>query len=419
MILQPFDIFLFSIYFILLFLSIFWITVFFTRPDEKKPQPRKELPFFTAIVPAYNEEKSILQTLASLIALDYPKEKKQIIIVNDGSKDTTCSLVESFISSHPQDHIELINQENKGKGAALNNGLARATGEFFACLDADSFIEPNALKEMLPYFERHDVAAVCPLLKVHQPKKFIELIQSYEYIVNMFYKYLNGKLDCVHVTPGPFSMYRTKTVRDLGGYDENNITEDLELAIRLQKYNYKIIQTYDAMVHTNTPKTWKKLFWQRVRWYKGSVENSFKYKHLFFNTKYGDFGFIRMPTIAFPGLLSIIILGVLAYRFGEHALKSFLWLFNIDFNLIPYAQTLHIPVDSFSVPYAKYFIAFISFAVAIFVTVYAYRIIGERILKHGKAFVSILLYFFLYSVFLSTVWLYVAVQTLTKGKTRW
>src|SRR3989338_5902041 len=154
MIIQPFDIFLFSIYFILLFLSIFWIMVLFTVKDGKKPALRNDLPMFTAIVPAYNEEKTIRKTIESLVALDYPKEKT----------------------------------------AALNEGLAVATGEFFACLDADSFIEPKALKEMLPYFEQMDVAAVCPLLKVHNPRTGIEKIQWYEYIINMLYKSLNGKL---------------------------------------------------------------------------------------------------------------------------------------------------------------------------------------------------------------------------------
>ena len=79
MIIQPFDIFLFSIYFILLFLSIFWIMVLFTVKDGKKPALRNDLPMFTAIVPAYNEEKTIRKTIESLVALDYPKEKINVI----------------------------------------------------------------------------------------------------------------------------------------------------------------------------------------------------------------------------------------------------------------------------------------------------------------------------------------------------
>jgi len=419
MIIQPFDIFLFSIYFILLFLSIFWIMVLFTVKDGKKPALRNDLPMFTAIVPAYNEEKTIRKTIESLVALDYPKEKKQIIIVNDGSKDTTRDIVETFIAQHAQESIILINQENKGKAAALNEGLAVATGEFFACLDADSFIEPKALKEMLPYFEQMDVAAVCPLLKVHNPRTVIEKIQWYEYIINMLYKSLNGKLDCIHVTPGPFSVYRTNVVTSLGGYDEHNITEDLEIAIRLQKHHYKIIQTFDATVYTSSPKTWRKLFTQRVRWYKGSVENSLKYKEMIFNKNYGDFGMIRMPTIILSGALSIIVFLFVFQDLLIRSVKNIRWLYGINFNIIPVILNYQPHIDILTLPYARYLIALTSFGMAIFVMIYAYKIIGERITNHGKTFVSLTFYLFVYSIFLSTVWLYIAYQMVTKRKTQW
>lgn len=419
MIIQPFDIFLFSIYFIFLFLSIFWITVLFTVKDEKKPALRNDLPMFTAIVPAYNEEKTIRKTIESLVALDYPLEKKQIIVVNDGSKDKTRDIVETFIAQHAQGSIILINQENKGKAAALNAGLAVATGEFFACLDADSFIEPNALKEMLPYFEQWDVAAVCPLLKVHNPQTVIEKVQWYEYVINMLYKSLNGKLDCIHVTPGPFSVYRTNVITSLGGYDEDNITEDLEIAIRLQKHHYKIIQTFDATVYTSSPKTWRKLFTQRVRWYKGSVENSLKYKEMIFNKSYGDFGMIRMPTIILSGVLSIIVFLFIFQDLLIRSVKNIRWLYEINFNIIPVILNYQPQIDILTLPYAKYFIALTSFVMAIFVMIYAYKTIGERITNHGKTFVSLTFYLFVYSIFLSTVWLYIAYQMVTKRKTQW
>ncbi|MEK6905946.1 MAG: glycosyltransferase family 2 protein [Nanoarchaeota archaeon] len=268
MIITFLDVVLFVTYFMLLFLSIFWLLVLFSPDPEQKNKKLSVFPFFSAIVPAYNEEESITSTLQSLVNLDYPKDKIEIIVVNDGSKDKTKEKVELFIAQHPSNTITLLNQENQGKGKAMNKGLAVARGEYFACLDADSFIAPNGLQAMLPIFEQdQNIAAVCPLLKVKKPQNVLQKVQWYEYVVNMFYKFLNAKLDCIHVTPGPFSVYKTKVIKDLGGYDETTITEDLEIAIRLQKHQYKIVQTFDAVVETMVPTTWKKLFCQRIRWY--------------------------------------------------------------------------------------------------------------------------------------------------------
>ena len=77
----------------------------------------------------------------------------ETIVVNDGSTDKTKELVEKFIKEHPLHKITLINQKNQGKGKAMNQGIARAKGKYFACLDADSFVEKNALRVMLPLLE--------------------------------------------------------------------------------------------------------------------------------------------------------------------------------------------------------------------------------------------------------------------------
>jgi len=139
-------------YFISLYFSVFWFLVFLDdkldRRKETKPR-LKRFPIVSVIVPAYNEEDSIQGTLRSLINLDYPIDKLQLIVVNDGSKDNTEEMAQAFIKEHDSCDIILINQKNQGKGAALNTGLKHAQGEFFACLDADSFVEKEALKRML------------------------------------------------------------------------------------------------------------------------------------------------------------------------------------------------------------------------------------------------------------------------------
>ena len=145
----------------------------------------------------------------------------------------------------------------------------------------------------------------------------------------MFHRYLNAKLNCIHVTPGPFSVYKTQVIKDIGWFDEKTITEDLEIAIRLQKHHYKIIQTFDTIVETIAPDSWKQLFRQRVRWYKGSVDNTINYKKLIFNKEYGDFGFIRMPTIILSGIIAIVLSGTLLQALIKKTFYSYLSAVNV------------------------------------------------------------------------------------------
>ncbi len=421
MIITFLDTVLFSTYFLLLFLSIFWLLVLFS-PEEKRKEKKKNLlsPFFTAIVPAYNEEKSIRGTLQSLVNLDYPAEKMEFIVVNDGSTDKTRAIIELFIQENPSRSMVLINQENRGKANAMNKGLALAKGEFFACLDADSFVAPNALQAMLPIFEENkDVAAVCPLLKVRNPQNILQKVQWYEYVINMFYKFLNSKIDCIHVTPGPFSVYKTKVIIALGGYDETTITEDLELAIRLQKHQYKIVQTFDAVVETVAPTTWKKLFRQRIRWYKGSVDNSIKYKNLIFNQKYGDFGIMRMPTIVISGIIALVLTGTLLHALAKAAVREFIYLKNIDFDIITLIKNFTFELDVLTLPFSKLFIASTLVGISFFIMIYSYKIIKEKITNHGKTFFSLITYLFIYGFFITVVWFYIAFMFIGRKRNRW
>ena len=251
--------YLFFLYFI-----IFWLLVFLDRGvDDPAKKIRKYLAV-TIAIPAYNEEKGIAETIQSAINLDYPKDKLEIIIINDGSKDRTKQVVKEFINSHHDCNIILINQSNQGKGAALNNALKKARGEIFIPFDADSTIREDALQKIIPEFEEKDMGAVLPLMKVRDPKNILEKIQWCEYLINLFYKKLMSSLDCVSVAPGPFSAYRTSIVKKVGGFDESNLTEDLEISLRLQKSNYKLKQLFSTEVYTRVPRTLKAFFRQSL-----------------------------------------------------------------------------------------------------------------------------------------------------------
>lgn len=413
------DIVIISTYFILLFLSIFWLIVLFATPKKEEERKITKYSDFTTIVPAYNEEKSITETLTSLINLDYPKDKLSIIVVNDGSTDKTLSLVEKFIKHNPSHNITLINQKNQGKARAMNNGLKLVKSEFFACLDADSFVTPPALKRMLPFFEDTQVASVCPLLKVKKPNTLLQKVQWYEYIINMFYRYLNAQINCIHVTPGPFSIYRTKVIKDLGGYDETTITEDLEIAIRLQKHHYKIVQTFKAITETVAPESWKRLFWQRIRWYKGSVDNAINYKKLIFNKRYGDFGLLRMPTLIASGAIAIILSLTFFYEIIKNLWQNFGYLKSVNFDVLTLVKNFEFSFNLLTLPFFKIIVGLTLVCLSFFIMIYAFKVVGEKISNHGRTWVSFLAYLTVYSIFLSIVWLKIATIFITRKKNQW
>lgn len=404
-------------YFVSLYFAVFWLIVFLAREEKEKIPQLQQFPFVTITIPAYNEEDSLAATMQSVLALDYPKEQYELIVVDDGSTDATAKIVSEIIQKNKEIDIQLLQQQNKGKGAALNNALRQAKGDYFVCLDADSFVESMALKKMLPHFREENVAAVLPFLKIYNPQKTLEKLQWYEYLVNMFYKELMGIVNCVHVTPGPFSIYRAETLRKIGYFDEHNLTEDLEIALRLQWHHYKIIQLVDAEVHTIGPTTLKDLYLQRNRWFKGATLNAIKYRRMLFNKNYGDFGFMQMPTILLSGLIAIILLATFLYSTIKPYVQTAWYLELIRFDILPFLTHLQWDFSFMDLNYITVFVAITMLCISLYIMKKAETGAKENILKYG--FFSILVYLFFYFLFLGAVWVGVFFDILRRRKQQW
>jgi cellulose synthase/poly-beta-1,6-N-acetylglucosamine synthase-like glycosyltransferase len=282
--------------FLSLYAGVFYLLTFFENRDKLDEDKKiTNYPSVTVIIPAYNEEKNIAAAIESAAGLDYPKEKLFIAVVNDGSKDRTLQVARE--ASQGKENIRIIDlQPNGGKAAAVNFVLREVKTDLVATLDADSWVTAGALKKMLPYFEEDErVAAVTAAMKINQPKTFWQKIQRVEYLALIYLKKMLSFLDGITATPGPFSIYRTKVFSHIGYFDEQNITEDGEIALRLQKYNYIILNAHEAEVFTNSPATLKNLMKQRVRWNRGTIRNFIKYRRLIGNSHYGDFGLFVLP----------------------------------------------------------------------------------------------------------------------------
>jgi len=395
-----------------LYFVVFWLLLLVTR--GVKEINGKEL-FLTAsvIIPAYNEERAIAKTIGSVLNLDYPKEKLEIIIIDDGSCDKTADIVENFKKRDKR--IKLIRQDNAGKGSALNNGLRSSNGEIFICLDADSCVKPNALKLMVQCFSDENVACVLPTMKTEEPRTFIQKIQWCEYLFNFLYKKVLGELDCVHVTPGPFSVYKKNVLVELGGFDEGNLTEDLEIALRLQKHHYKIVQRLDAEVVTATPDSLKGFFKQRNRWYKGTMFNVLKYKNMLFNKEYGDFGLLQFPRVAISGFLSVLALLLVSYDQLKPLFVKIQNAASINFD-VSLAEHWAKTFSFLDINYINLFFSIVALALILYIVVLAYRYCNERLLGYK---LSVPLFLIVYAILIALVWVYVFFEISLGRKQKW
>ena len=319
-----------AIYFGLFIASYFFI-IFLT--EERKDPPlgklEKNLPGVSIIIPAYNEEKVIVRTVKSCLALDYPKNKLEIVVVDDGSSDNTFGEVKKIRDKR----LRVFRKENGGKGSAMNYGIKRAKGNVIASLDADSFVSSNALKKMMGYFNDDKVMSVTPALNVYQPRNFVERLQYAEYAMSIFLRKVFGMVNAIHVVPGPFSIYRKSFFDKYGAFDEDNITEDTEMAMRIQANHYHIKNSMEASVQTVCPSNFKSLLKQRMRWYYGFSKNAVKYKRLF-SFKYGDLGACVLPAAILAVLSTAYLFFYTFYKNLSFAWDTFIKVRVLNVNVL-------------------------------------------------------------------------------------
>lgn len=331
--------------FLSMYFQVFLLMSFLENKKKIKNEEIFDLSFFpsvTVAIPCWNEEKTLALTIESVLALDYPKDKLKIVIVDDGSKDRTFEIASSY-ANHLPELIQVIKKENGGKHTAMNLALSHLSTDLFGCLDADSFVEPQTLKHIISYFQRDkEIMAVTPCIQIRNPHTLIQRMQAIEYLMGVFLRKAYGELDSIQVTPGPFSIFRKEVFERVGPYRKAHNTEDFEITLRMHQHHMKIANAHKALVYTVGPATISGFLKQHLRWARGFLENSIDYKEMFFKKEYGNFGMFTLP-----GAFIFVFYGVYV---------AFFILYNFVNNITAHIQKfltvgIHVPVFSFDMFY--------------------------------------------------------------------
>ncbi len=244
-----------------------------------------DLPTYSIIVPTKNEETVIRRCLDGILNIDYPKEKMQVIVVDGNSTDKTCEISREFEAKYPETFKVMCEQTTRGKPAALNLTLPYLTGDIVVTFDADSLPEPDVFKKAAGYFaDKNLVALQGRTTSINERSNALTRVISMEE-KTWYQMLLSGreKLQLFIPLNGTCQFVRRNILNELGGWDENSLTEDVELALRLIEKNHHVKYAPDICSGQETPTLLRSLIKQRVRWYRGYMETALKYGRLLDN----------------------------------------------------------------------------------------------------------------------------------------
>jgi peptidoglycan-N-acetylglucosamine deacetylase len=322
------------------FLFLIFFSVKQSKKSNKLIYDEKFNPLVTVVVAAYNEEKVICKTVDSILNSDY--KNLEIIIVNDGSKDNTGTIVAESYMSNPK--VMLINKENSGKASSVNVGFRAARGEIIVALDADTIIAKDAIKLLIRHFVNKDIAAVSGNVKVGNVSNLLTLWQHVEYITGFnLERRAFAELNCITVVPGAIGAWRKDYVKEAGYFKEDTLAEDTDITLNLLRKGYKIAYEEYAYAYTESPGDIKSLLKQRYRWAYGTLQCLWKHKDALFNPEHKTLGFVALPNMwvfqyLFQSLSPLADIYFVVGLFGKSTLK--IVIFYLAFLLLDYASSL-------------------------------------------------------------------------------
>ena len=307
------------------------------------------LPPLSVLVPAYNEELTIVSSLLSFLTLEYPRH--EVVLVNDGSTDRTMERliadydlyqvppafpvllptrpVKAYYRSRRFSRLLVLDKENGGKADSLNAAMNACRFPFVIAVDADTLVEPDALVRLArPFLLGANVAAVGGTIRVvngsavqlgrvidaRLDRRWLGGIQTIEYLRAFLFGRLGwNRLGGNLVISGAFGLFRREYLLAIGGYTTGNVTEDMDLAVRLHRYlrEHKIAATMpfvpDPVAWTQVPDSLRVLGRQRERWHRGLIGTMVAHRDVLLNPRYGVTGLVAFPYFFFGEMIAPLV----------------------------------------------------------------------------------------------------------------
>ncbi|WP_374471841.1 glycosyltransferase [Phenylobacterium sp.] len=323
-------------------------------------------PPIALLVPAYGEELTIVESVRSLLSLQYPAF--EVVVVNDGSKDRTlealveafelqpaerdyeliapCARIRGLYATHRQPKLLVVDKENGGKADALNAALNLSRASIVCSMDADSLLEPDALlRAVRPFVDDPErvvavggsvrIANGCEtrfgrVTRVGTPRNFLALLQTIEYLRAFLMARLAwSELKCLMIVSGAFGLFRRDAVLAVGGYSLGTVGEDMELVVKLHRRHreerkpYRIVFLPEPVCWTECPEDLRVLGRQRARWHRGALETFERHRDMVLNPRYG-----RVGSLGFGYVFLVDVLGPFIELAGYVLIPAF-WLLGV------------------------------------------------------------------------------------------
>ncbi|SKC82493.1 glycosyltransferase [Krasilnikoviella flava] len=287
-----------------------------------------EAPLVSVVVPAYEESVVIENCVRSVLRSEHPA--LEVVCVDDGSSDDTFERMQRLAAAHPQ--VRALRQENAGKGAALNTGIAAARGDVLVLVDADGLFRPDTVTRLLRGFRDTRVGSVCGNDRpVNLDRVQTRLLSLISHVGTGLMRRALDVLGCLPVVSGNIGAFRREVLERVGPLHTDTLGEDLELTWRVHRAGYRVTFAPDALVYAESPSTVRGLWRQRVRWARGLLQVTAMHRSMVGNPRYGPFGvYLIYNTLSqivapFVQVLAMVALAVLVLVDGPVWVPSSWW----------------------------------------------------------------------------------------------
>lgn len=281
-----------------------------TLERRRKKMPTYN-PMISVVIPAWNEGVGVIKTLDSVLNNGY--DNLEVVLVNDGSTDNSDALIKEYMAklatkkNNKASRLCYIYKKNGGKGKALNTGIEAAKGDIILTVDADSALKPGSLKNLVNYFLDPEIMAVVGNVEVINTSTLVGLAQQMEYFFGFYNKRAHALLGAEYIFGGACAAFRKEVFEQIGLFDTENKTEDIEMSMRTKFHGMKSTYAEDVICYTEGASDTKSLIAQRIRWKKGRFDTFKKYRNMFFSTEDHHNPFLAFFVLPFSMLTEITL----------------------------------------------------------------------------------------------------------------